>query len=942
MILFVVLIVTSPWGSAPPLQGAEKVMGKLGVSPTAVVPADPLDPVEREITAFNAKSSGLSVEASAKGWVAIFDHWSDANGKPGARSSSRSWMDRGLQMPLGALPRPETWPTILSSLRKRPQQSRPVRVLELLFDRLLGDDRSLITDCEALRKPREGPEEADFEGNSLNSVELPAALRLHDTDLVTKILVKQATQFAAFFLEKVPDIVSAFGEERSKPILKHLLEAAKSSFSGFEGEGTRRLAKSIMADDLANIKIPQWSLVDKSDRDLIATIVLKLGRSSLKDSSGSSHATSIYLADLLKEDRIDEAVALLSDKDFASRATLQDAGLDVTSLMSAISKVIDRLPATQLWPDYLAGATALNQLPDAKARLADVLSKSDLKASDRRRLLTLQGDLAAGTGDANLAEAAYRGASGLRGESNWDSQPVDKLLALAEATGSETALETAIKGADGIRISSTPASLFAALTLTGHLGQAQQVVLKKATTPSDYGTEAWETLAKLAEIYYRANRPADVLGLLDQAPNWPASDLSELVPVRTTPYYDAEHQGLPIGFLAGWAFAKSGRTDLAIRVLRDVLRYQFDLDEAYETLNSIQGASGIAFYDELIKTDPFAARPVAWKADLLRSLGKLEEAEQLARAAIKIDPTDGEAKPGRRLTSYAILAQILRARGNNSEADLYEHIVQAVRISEKADRYRNAGLLPQALDLYKQSSEVFANAYCIHARLALTLSLQGKKQEAMEHYRRAYELMPASFGEIESLCLGCEGAFGQSELREVAQAVFEKLAQESPDKPQIAYVLGRVKLANGDAKGALSEFERAVKLDPRYLNAWIQILDMAEQGVATPLEISTAAENVVRLDPLRLHTTYYATRGRLNDYASLWRIYAKAYASLPSVILGPLYPLHMTEERNEMGGGDQWRSYTGPAVSSLRKGPGGALVDMDGLREILQISLTSS
>ena len=58
----------------------------------------------------------------------------------------------------------------------------------------------------------------------------------------------------------------------------------------------------------------------------------------------------------------------------------------------------------------------------------------------------------------------------------------------------------------------------------------------------------------------------------------------------------------------------------------------------------------------------------------------------------------------------------------------------------------------------RKCSADFADAYCIQSRLALRYSELGDYVKAEQHYQRAFELMPDSFGRIESHCFGCEGA----------------------------------------------------------------------------------------------------------------------------------------------------------------------------------------
>ena len=133
------------------------------------------------------------------------------------------------------------------------------------------------------------------------------------------------------------------------------------------------------------------------------------------------------------------------------------------------------------------------------------------------------------------------------------------------------------------------------------------------------------------------------------------------------------------------------------------------------------GAGAVTRLDQLFKLDQFEERPLIWKAKLLADSGKLEEAEKTARKAISIDPSDGEEGPGRRMMAYAVLADIREKRGDAKEATDLRSAVTAIRHSEDADRFYDAGLISRSVKMYEEALTHFANAYCIQSRLALRL-----------------------------------------------------------------------------------------------------------------------------------------------------------------------------------------------------------------------------
>jgi len=162
------------------------------------------------------------------------------------------------------------------------------------------------------------------------------------------------------------------------------------------------------------------------------------------------------------------------------------------------------------------------------------------------------------------------------------------------------------------------------------------------------------------------------------------------------------------------------------------------------------------------------------------------------------------------------------------------------------------------------------------------------------------------------------------------------MAKDTPNKPQVHYLLGQIYAEEGEAKLALASFEKAVQLDPRYFNAWKQIVALAEQGSSTAAELNEAALTVLRLDPMTLHGGYIST-GRIDDYAALWGIFADAYASLPPTPKGPLYPLRERPRDGMDFGGMRLMRESGAAASGLRKGPGGGFLSIGEISDICSL-----
>src|SRR6185436_3853058 len=179
--------------------------------------------------------------------------------------------------------------------------------------------------------------------------------------------------------------------------------------------------------------------------------------------------------------------------------------------------------------------------------------------------------------------------------------------------------------------------------------------------------------------------------------------------------------------------------------------------------------------------------------------------------------------------------------------------------------------------------------YCIQSRLALRLYEQGRRQEAFEHYRRAYELMPASFGRVESHCFGCEGAFQGPVQQGIAEKVFTDLLAKDPKRPQVHYLLGYLQMERGIYGDALKRFRASVELDPEYLNAWKNLQELAKHVYIDARERDRTRLKLLQLDPLQRHVRYELEG--VGDLAELWRAVATANASYKPPADATLYPL---------------------------------------------------
>jgi tetratricopeptide (TPR) repeat protein len=349
-------------------------------------------------------------------------------------------------------------------------------------------------------------------------------------------------------------------------------------------------------------------------------------------------------------------------------------------------------------------------------------------------------------------------------------------------------------------------------------------------------------LRELIRLYHAAGRHQDVLALFESAPWWGADDLARM----------GDDSDLRLAAAA--ALHALGRDAEATPVLKALLCESPDTDKAYELLLACGGNDLVAWLDWLYERDRFEERPLIWKAVLQFKAGQLAEAERTARQALAVDPTDGEQAAGERGRGYAVLADILKAQGRAEDATFFANVVEAVRMAERGDEFASAGLTRRSLPLYEQAATRFLDAYCVQWRLAEQLYAQGDRAGAEKHYRIAFERLPEQFGQVASLCFGCEGVFERAQSRGVAEEVLERLEKEGPKRPQVYYLLGELRQAQGRLDEAYRYYRRATAADPGYLDAWSKAYDLARQLHVPRRERDVMVLTLLRLDPLQRHS----------------------------------------------------------------------------------------
>ena len=720
----------------------------------------------------------------------------------------------------------------------------------------------------------------------------------------------------------VPDLVRNWGEPAARAFIPEILRS-RAQTQWYSGQETAKLAREIWLANpelQKNLQVELAYASDDVDVPFALAVLEKFQSKNARkdvndenmdtnddaDSYNYRNLQSRVLGTLLKRDDFARASQLMtrwngqgwvnsefsfSLTDNAATAAQQNARLNW------IEATMTRYPALDWWDSYgnlaLQAGQTERALKFVKARLQKPGGARDSLKSALGSLYLDEGNVA--QGGALLAaqvEAGMRGNDGFEGRATNIASllrltrvaPNVKWLQIARQAAQSLAGQSLAQG-DGdrqivqladiaLQLHEQNQSVFAAQMLA-------KVLIAGSQKPKENYYEAPSVrpaLYALMTIYRDSNRAADAIYLLENARGWGANELTPILTYKGEQQWGGDKTDIdfkaraPLGELASWALAKTNRRDKAIEVARATLERDAGNDGVYELLVGLQGQKALPFLQKLQARDPYEERPLIWQAELARRAGDTASAAQLAQRAIAVDPSDGEQPRGDRLRAYSVLAQVKRAQGDAAKSNELKGAVRAIRLSETADKWRVAGVAPRAIALYEQSLELFDNAYCVQSRLAVELTSQGEWAQAAQHFERAYQLMPVSFGRMESHCFGCEGVFGNTKSEPIAQRVFRQLEVAQPNNAKIQYLAGYWRMSAGKYREATRYFQRAVKLDPLYLSAWQKLDD--NNLYQTPLEQDAATLAVLRLDPTENHDPYnygYSMDIKRN-FRGLWEV----------------------------------------------------------------------
>ena len=878
--------------------------------------------LQADLQRFRAESGGMEPKRAVDEWLGLLDRarkledagmaWDRVTGEP-----------FGVASVFAAVPGPAVWPVLreaASARAKAAPDDGGALTLRYVAEVLAGDRKVAAETLGELDKAKGG------DGFREELMDLRAeAARLYGTPeeiAATFMATLRSTPAGEYQDAEVPDLVGLVGEERARAMLLEAL-ARPVRMHVPEGERTRELAWRLALERVESLPLAQWSLVDSVEAAPLYEALERRFSGSAAKAGGNQMsrqhdfrrqtADRYYFLHLVIAGRHADAEKALrglsgglhlprEEVEALRRAGHQEA------LYRFLHDLLGRRPEMGAWDIYTREAAYLGRSAEALALVEGILQRKDAPENVLADLRLRRANALLAAEKIEPAVAQLRellAALPRQGEPTLHSRMeaairlagLGRILERPELSQAGLAfarlvLELPADGDNSWKRGDDLRQVFAEYRKLGRDDEAAALAraeLERAETPGPMArfgigesSPRRAAVIELAALHARGERFADVVKLLDESPEWGARDLGNMLHAK-------DSLGVPIALTAARSLEKTGKPEAALKIVHALLDAQPGYDPAYEALLALD-KEPVAFLNRLYAGDKFEERPLIWSAIVLLRQGRHLQAESLIRQAITIDPSDGEEGVNDRMRAYAVLAEVLEAQGARDQAALFRRAVSAIRLSERSDELHRVGLYQRAFAGYRAALEQFADAYCIQSRLAIRLMEQGEREQAFQHYRRAYELMPASFGRVESHCFGCESVFQGGEQQSLAERVFGEMLAKEPKKPQIHYLLGYLQKERRHYPEAVKRFGTAVELDPEYLNAWKHLHELAKRiNVAPPLR-DEARLKLIELDPRQRHVRYDIDS--VGNFGELWRTVERAYeANKPAPGGAQLYPL---------------------------------------------------
>ena len=877
--------------SGQQLQGAEKMIAAMGGAS-----GGPKDTgadsrtLAAKLKAFGSTCETLAPREAAGQWLALFAETEKMGGSEDAYTSRAT-----PAAAMAVLPPPPAWPAIRELIEAKTsgltnRHSVKLRLLsQLLTHDVKASEASLITLLGLVKK---SPNESG-QFDDVLSMYTEMAVGAGDPAMLDRALERtvQAVEAKERVNQDWNELPKLVGEAKASGIFQRLLKADPSVLDRVTEPTSCRIIRKLVLQLAPSLKAPMWEFAQGLDTSDIYPVFAKRWPYEPADGEPSdaerARASSkiCYALKLELAGRHAAAVAQANDPDwlpnvyaqwFYARAA-QESGVAEAfyRLMAGVAeKHLDKVQ----WPAMFEASESSGHLAQALALLKRRLSQANPALNDQHDMKGeyVKGLLAADRIDDAVAEIRRQLKAVLKLGPGYgaDTQLNENLVSIGRLTGRPNLLAAGMAALikEGQASSGWhegrgggPDSVESFLLAHGRANYVEESIVKGISaslreyanrngrpmgsfgiggvpsTPTPYYSDL---LLSLADLYWRLNRPADVISLFKNSPGWGATDLTELYP-----QYEGGQDASSGPLLAAWALTKVGEKSKAVEVIAPLILRGTEFDRYYSAVLEADGSKAILLFDEAIRRNPYVSRPLIWKAEALHLAHRDREAEIAARKAIALDPSDGNAPADQWQKVYGILAEIRTSRGDAVGAAKLRRNVAAAKLRDQGEDLQRAGLNRRAIAAYQSAAKLWPDSALIQIDLGVVLETNGRVDLAAAHYRKAFALLPVQLGHREAKGFELDGLFTHPGAAAIAASEFAARLKRNPRDAATLYLSGRMALARGRDGEAVKRFLAATKADPNYVLAWARVVDTRLSNALSPAVIDSALFALRRLDP---------------------------------------------------------------------------------------------
>ena len=299
-------------------------------------------------------------------------------------------------------------------------------------------------------------------------------------------------------------------------------------------------------------------------------------------------------------------------------------------------------------------------------------------------------------------------------------------------------------------------------------------------------------------------------------------------------------------YLSGLAAHEMGRSEAAVEPITRAIRvspaapFHYTLGNVLRKLGRLDEAA--ANYRAALKLAPGMVEAHVGLGNALKAQDRPEEAAGHFRAALKLKPGLVEA--------HLNLGNALKAQGRLDEAiECFRNTIRLKPAYAEAHNnlggaLRERGDLDAAIENFRKALELKPDMAGAHNNLGSALHAQDKLDEAIDSFEKALQLQP----DYAEAGINIGNVFKEQNKLDAAIGCYREVLKFNPGMAEAHCSLGNALRELGEMEAASASFRAALELDPNCINAHLGLGNVC-QDTGQFDAARTHAERVLALQP---------------------------------------------------------------------------------------------